>query len=84
MRRILLVAGVIIGLVSTAHAQGETFCSSQTDLVKKYIGPLVKPVSSQTATSTQAVGAVVVTLKLGELPCFFWFRRDRIGVRCGA
>ena len=59
------------GLVSEAHAQEKSFCSSQLELLNKYLGPLVKPISSPAGKEGQAVGVVGVTLKLGEEPCFF-------------
>jgi hypothetical protein len=57
MRKALLVAGVILGLVNTALAD---FCSDQFALFLKDIyGP----------AASQAVGGAVVTFKLGEKPC---------------
>jgi CubicO group peptidase (beta-lactamase class C family) len=58
MRRILLVAGAILGLVNTAHAD---FCSDQFALYVKYLYP----------KTSLAIGSAVVTFKLGEKPCFF-------------
>ena len=53
-----VVLGILgIGLASEAH--GQTFCSSQFDLVNTHLAPL------------PWVGLSVVTLKLGEKPCFF-------------
>ena len=57
MQRVLLIAGVIIGLVSAAPAE-TPFCTSQLDLVNKNLDSL------------QWVGVAVVTFKLGEQPCF--------------
>jgi len=55
IERILLVAGVIIGLTSAARAQ--TFCESQRALLDSYL-----PAS---------VGWSVVSVKLGQADCFF-------------
>jgi CubicO group peptidase (beta-lactamase class C family) len=57
MRRVLFIAGVIIGLVSAAHAE-TPFCTSQLDLVNKNLDSL------------QWVGVAIVTYKIGEQPCF--------------
>ncbi|HTS02901.1 MAG TPA: serine hydrolase domain-containing protein [Thermoanaerobaculia bacterium] len=64
-------AGILgIGMGSGAEAQ-TSFCTSQLELLNEYVGPLVKPVSSEKGMDGQAVGVVGVTLKLGEAPCFF-------------
>jgi CubicO group peptidase (beta-lactamase class C family) len=60
-----------LGLVGEARAQEKPFCSSQLELLNEYLGPLVKPPSSPAGKDGQAVGVEVVTLKLGEEPCFF-------------
>jgi len=62
IRSVLLVAGVILGPVRAAHADGPapSFCSSQLALVQQYLGPI------------PSVGMMIVTFKLGEVfPCFF-------------
>ena len=66
------------GFVSAAHAE-TPFCSTQLGLVNSILGPLVKPPFSLTGTGSQAVGMVVVTLKLGEQPCFFAAARSNWG-----
>jgi CubicO group peptidase (beta-lactamase class C family) len=66
MRRALLVAGAILGLVNMARAD---FCSDQTDLYMKYLYP----------KTSQAIGSAVVTFKLGETPCFFLVGETEIG-----
>jgi len=63
----LLIAGAVLGLVGSSAAQD--WCTSQLELANQYLGPLVKPIGEPT-TSAQAVGMMVVTLKLGESPCF--------------
>jgi Beta-lactamase len=58
IRSVLLITGAIIGFARTGHAD-ESFCDSQLKLLHTYLG--IIPV----------VGYVMVTLKLGEQPCFF-------------
>jgi CubicO group peptidase (beta-lactamase class C family) len=65
----LALGMLAFGLASAAHAE-TPFCSAQLVLVSNHLGPLVKPPGSP-STGSQAVGAEVVTLRLGEQPCFF-------------
>jgi CubicO group peptidase (beta-lactamase class C family) len=58
IRSVLLVAGAIISLVRTGHAD-DSFCTSQLALANTYLGPI------------PSVGYQMVTLKLGEAQCFF-------------
>ena len=67
MRRVLLIAGAILGLASAARAD---FCSDQATLFLKYI---------YLPKAIQAVGGAVVTLKLGEKPCPFFFGEIEYG-----
>jgi beta-lactamase class C len=66
-----------IGLAREASAQGfvsltpTPYCFAQLGVLDLYIGPLVKPAYSPKSFGTQAVGAMVVMLKLGEKPCFY-------------
>lgn len=69
IRRVVLTASVIAGLVRAGHAQEETFCQSQQDLANQYLG------------SIPSVGLSMVTLKLGEPPCFM--RRGEIKKNSG-
>ena len=76
MRRVLLIAVVILGVVTGAHPQSAVlppttaFCLAQQRLVDQYIGPLVKPPLATSSDTLKAVGAVVVTLQLGQQACF--------------
>jgi CubicO group peptidase (beta-lactamase class C family) len=58
----LLIAGAVLGLASAARAD-DTFCVTQGFLFDAYLLP----------KTSQSVGGAVVTLKLGEQPCVFFF-----------
>lgn len=87
MRSAFLIAVAAIACAGVAHQATANatpltaFCAAQKSLVDQYVGPMVRPPSSGTAASgtPQTVGAVVVTLKLGEAPCAFAFGETAIG-----
>lgn len=68
MRRVLLIAGALIGLVNAARAD-DAFCFSQLSLFLQYVSP----------KTSQAVGTAVVTYKLGERPCYFFYGQTASG-----
>jgi CubicO group peptidase (beta-lactamase class C family) len=86
MRKGLLITAAAAAVAGTVAVQGAAqaadtaFCASQRTLVDQYVGPLVKPVSGPGTPGTpQAIGAMVVTLRLGEAPCFFHFGEIALG-----
>ena len=86
MRRALLITSAVIGWCglapfTTAVAAPTSFCTAQKALVDQYVGPMVRPPSAGTAATgdPKTVGAMVVTLKLGEAPCAFAFGETAIG-----
>ena len=87
MRRALLITSAALAWASVAHTAAAAtgpvtpFCTTQKALVDQYVGPMVRPPSANSAATTdpKTVGAVVVTLKLGDAPCTFAFGETAIG-----